>query len=283
MLIFQFYVPISMSNWGFVFLGTFAFFFIVLILRNLRYRLSMKKEMCSNLETSLKLPYPVYVCDTKVYNAWYDSRHKRIVVTKPLMELFSKEELEAVLLHEVGHGQNKLFSTLSALSQYFLSSIVPALSVTYIYAILVRATEGLSINQVLLLAAVLYIIFSFIALLCIYLMWISELVADLNAVNNSLGRELSTALIKLHLLSALSNDAVVISDVFLEPNSNQEDKAVFYRISREIMITSLLAIPSGIPDFIRHLTNRLPPITHPPWNLRVGLALYAFSRDTQKS
>lgn len=196
------------------------------------------------------------------------------------MELFSKEELEAVLLHEVGHGQNRLFSILSVLSQYFLSSIVPALSVAYIYVILVRATGGLSINQVLLLVVVLYIIFSFIALLCIYLMWISELVADLNSVNNGLGRELSTALVKLYLSSALSNDAVAIPNVFLKPNPNQVDKAVFYRILREIMITSLLAIPSGIPDFIRHLTNRLPPVTHPPWNLRVGLALYISSRDT---
>lgn len=60
MLIFRFYVSISMSNWGFVFFGAFIFFLTILILRNLKYQLSLKKERCSDLETlSLKLPYPV--------------------------------------------------------------------------------------------------------------------------------------------------------------------------------------------------------------------------------
>jgi len=200
------------------------------------------------------------VCRNRVVNAWY-SRDRRIYVSLPLKEMLSKEELKAVIHHELGHAKHGKLTLLGYIVNiYWIEAVITiALLVTLLQE--ASASSILTVLFLLLLGAS-------ITLPAMIISWISEHEADREAIRGTDPYHFMTMMIKIHVYGSFGEflDDVKVKDV-------EELKRVVDALTQpgRILLT-LLKYSWNFPKWILDLFTSPQYQTHPPLQLRLVLA-----------
>lgn len=144
-----------------------------------------KKEGINNIK--------IYVADVNFYNAFSFGNAiygKAIAITRPMFSILNKDELRAVVEHEIGHLKHKDVELLLALS--LLPSAIYWLGYSLMFSN-DRNEEGPIIGLALLIVSFVFQIF------ILYFNRNRELFADYNAAEKGDGKYLETALAKIYV------------------------------------------------------------------------------------
>jgi Zn-dependent protease with chaperone function len=234
----------------------FLFVFLFFVGKLPRFKCKKPEEKLGKIENM-----PVFICyerKGKVYNAWYDSKKKRIIITRSLLEILSEEERKAVFYHEIGHSRTKFWDLMTRLTCFLWLISVSTILTMFI---LVWLSNYDWLNKIFLSAAFL----TFLPMYAISFMissWVNEHEADSYAVKIVGLKPKAQALIKLHIYSSLKGCENLISAIEF-PDSFKLDKLSYFQV--------LKAIIWRVFKYMNPQTvlNQPIPETHPPLRLRL--------------
>jgi len=202
------------------------------------------------------------VCGNRDVNAWYDWSNKRIYISRPLKEALSREELKAVIYHELGHAKHSRLVWLRQIidSYWIWSTVFIALLVTFLH--------GISLSSILIVPFLLFLGAS-LTLSAMMISWISEHEADKEAVRGTGLYNFITAIIKVHVYASFWE---FLDDVEVK-NVEEIKKVVDASIKHHRIILMLLKYSWYFPKWILDLFANPLYQTHPPPQLRLALAI----------
>jgi len=203
-----------------------------------------------------------YICNNKIFNAWYAPKENKIFVSKDLVHVLEEDELYAVLLHEKGHSKNKRLSILNAFLRATWIIIALFIAVTMTTSDIV--VPSMTIETRFALIAWFYSLGLVITPPILALSWIEEHEADLNALqyDPDLAEALIAALIKLGVSSRLSPYLNVNLSVNIKRMDIQEVR--MRNVLKEFFFSVLFSVPKGVIEFITKPIY----VTYPPIWLR---------------
>jgi len=204
--------------------------------------------------------YQVKVQDIDEPNA-YTTLNGEIMVTKKLTQILDKKELEAIILHEIGHLKNKLLLRLTTLSVAMRATLLP-----YITLILGLSAANAFLSQInskilTILTSTLYILYT-ASLFTTITYWINEHEADAYAAQNSNPTTFIQALTKTTACARLRELCNKQALQHIQPPN--PTKPSYTQILKETA-KQALETPLTLPELLKK-----PPIPpHPPLKLRI--------------
>lgn len=162
------------------------------------------------IAASLRYMPKIYIIDADYMNAFasgYSEKSAMLAITRGLMEKLNRDELQAVMAHELSHIRHldiKLTLTASLLA----NMTIIVLDIFFRRALYGRNNQGKSRNSVLAIILILrFLLPIFSVLLLLYLSRTRELMADAGCVELTRNNQpLATALIKIQGDYASNND-----------------------------------------------------------------------------
>jgi len=199
------------------------------------------------------------VCRSRGVNAWYI--RGRIYVSLLLEEMLSKEELRAVIHHELGHGKHSRLSLLGYLvDAYWIEAVITI-------ALLLTLSNEVSVSSILT-TLFLLLLGASLTLPVMMISWIDEHEADREAIRGAGPRHFMTAIIKIHVYSSFGE---LLDDVKVK-DAEEIKKAVNASIQPGRIFLTLLKYSWNFPKQIQDLFTSPQYRTHPPLQLRLALA-----------
>ena len=252
-----FYTPLVSSSFGTALLSIVTLFVLLLFVGKLpRFKCRIEDKEFDKIENT-----PVFMCHERkslVYNAWYDLKKKRIVITRGLFRILQDEERRAVLYHEIGHSKTKFWALITQLTcSLWLGSV----SVILTMLILVWMTKYTWPNKIVLSTAFL----AFLPMYAISFMissWVNEHEADSYAARIVGFKPKAQALIKLHVYNSLKGCESTISCINFSDSFELGKLTYFYVLKTIIRRIFRYLDP-------RAVLNQPLPETHPPLRLRL--------------
>jgi len=210
--------------------------------------------------------YKVKVYDSNIPNAWANIISAEISMTTILMKILEKEELKAVMFHEIGHINNKVLKILSVITTFLWNMLMPftvlilGYLINKIFLLEIDATELLVSVFMLLVAYSLTTIITFVD-------WTYEHKADMYAATKTSPQIYGKTLIKVVACSRLKELCTrkLIENVPII----RIDKITWKDVLKEFLYL-IFKMPMGFIDMFKN--NPYP--THPPLHFR----LYAIQR-----
>jgi len=197
------------------------------------------------------------VCRSEVFNAWR-SQDGRIYVSLPLKKALSKEELKAIIHHELGHAKH---SRLTLLYSFVITIWIWLITDV---ALLVTLQREISLSSILI---ALYLLFlgASLTLSAMMISWISEHEADREAIEGAGPRSFMTAMIKFEIYRWFRKflDDVKVKD------AEEIKKVVDASVQPRKILLTLLKYSWNFPKWILDLSTSPQYQTHPPLQLRL--------------
>jgi len=241
--------------WAYILVAIIIVVAVVLVVRKL-YFLRCLEEWEEELD-GIKFT----VCHNRVVNAWYSEKDKKIYVSLLLKEMLSKEELKAVIHHELGHGKHGRLSSLESVvnSNWIWAVTTIALLVTLLYKTSVSS---------ILTALFLLLLGASLTLPAMMISWISEHEADREAIRGTDPYHFMTMMIKIHVYGSFGEflDDVKVKDV------EELKRVVDASIQPGRIFLTLLKYSWNFPKQIQDLFTSPQYQTHPPLQLRLAPA-----------
>jgi len=198
------------------------------------------------------------VCRSRVVNAKWNSEDRRVYVSLPLKEALSKEELKAIIHHELGHAKHSRLNSLNL----FVTTIW-VLSILAV-PLLVTLQREISLSSILI---ALYLLFlgASLTLSAMMIGWISEHEADREAIEGAGPRSFMTAMIKVEIYGSFGKflDDVKVKD------AEEIKKVVDASVQPRKILLTLLKYSWNFPKWILDLLTSPLYRTHPPLQLRL--------------
>lgn len=210
-------------------------------------------EEISKASNLKKIP-KVYVADTPIANAFAFGNAisgKKIAITKGLISILDKEELKAVIGHEIGHIKHKDIEVMMALS------ILPAIfymigrTIYYSFWFSGMRDRDKSIGILMLIALLSYVLYFLVSLFMLWVSRLREYYADNHAAKTvpEGNMDLAKALIKLQYFNAkvvkekgpeakvTAFKALMFTDPEAKPLvATSLEKAIYVEASRKITL-----------------------------------------------
>ena len=204
--------------------------------------------------------YRVEMHYSEVPNAWADLLSNRIVTTTKLLDILSREELNAVLFHEIGHLNNRVLKMIFLCTTILWNMLMP-FTVLFLRYLLSKMLIGITMTEILTLTFMLFIAYTLTALIT-FVNWAYEHEADIYAATmvspQTYGRALTkiAACIRLKELCAL--------EAINKISTPQVNKITQRDVLKEFLYL-MLKMPLGFIDMFRNK----PYPTHPPLRFRL--------------
>jgi len=232
-----------------IFLIIFLGAFISLMWRQTKYH---KCKIVDKLEIN---GTRVYVCDADFMNAWYDLRRKTSYITKSFYEILNSDELKAIIIHEIGHGRNRIMIYLTNIMYaLWLCGLASAFTML-VLAFFIKSVKA----EFSLLVWLLFV--SVPTLITIIISWISEHEADMESFRKVGVAPLINALIKSNVLSKYR---LFIKQMEFNDIDKLTVNTKFIELLKLFLKYSLIDSPKDVVTFILKPTYP----THPPVILR---------------
>jgi len=258
-----------------LFITIFATFFLRLLQR--------RKVQCVCEETESLGGINYTVCHSDRPDAWYSSnaweKNGRIYVSSVLRDSLERSELEAVLLHEVGHKESRVISLLHITSflLWVLGLLVIFTLSSYLF-LLVAAVQALEPQLSSLAAQWLYLALTLGLLppsftsLAVLASWIAEHEADARALERVEAPVVASALVKvfagLSVRNALKGYTEYLRDIRVEaafPAAHEKAPPRLKDALKAFIVDAVLKAPNSLFEFLLDPGFR----DHPPLEFRL--------------
>ena len=188
-----------------------------------------------------------------------------IYVTAKLKEILNPEELNSVVLHEIGHLKSRMLKFLSALVEPFWLMILPFSVASLTYS-LGRTIVEFNLDYALAFIFTLTILYS-AGILVTIVSWLYEHQADLYAVKRINPEIFAKALVK-HVACLRLKELCNVK--CLEHITPPKIKEITFTDIAKALAKTFLSLPLTIKDLMKRQTYQ----THPPLHLRLYVILH---------
>lgn len=272
----------SLSNLLILFLLSILSIFALMpvILKEIRRRLTIERALKDATPVEYELDgkrIRLYIYKGPYINAFYHLRNRNIYVHEELFKILTRDELNAVIWHELKHREQsaqRVFLLLRSLALvaitfWILGGLILIIMTGYLlYTFLINIVVGKLLSELLTMLSFfisLYLIASTISIILTYENWVWEHVADLYAARNAGTESFARALVKTYLVGYLYKYAKYIKPGNSAINVRLDNTPPLTRSSvfKELLFQALLA--RGFLDAIIKPLEE----THPPLHLRL--------------